>query len=178
MYLKHVTVTIGTILISTPPTLLRPTALLPVIPISKMSENPQIPWPWQSLDANWRSPFRPRTGKPRGCPLRRREGERAAGNCAGSALGWGQEKETSFLGSARRVRGRKGKGGGGARMVGLSYSADPPGLRPPREGGHTSTGVVGLGRPAALSLGVLQRREAAPGPVPTAPRFPGSGGWA
>ena len=112
------------------------------------------------------------------------QGERGLEGIVLAAL-WiqGQEKETSFLDSAGRVRETKGKGGGGARKVCLSVTArDSQGSRPPREGGHTSTVAVGPERPAVLCLGAGPNSKCpseageALGRVPTPPRFRGSGG--
>lgn len=85
--------------------------------ILRMSGNPQtpcFPWPWQSLDTKWRSPFLSRTAKARDCPFMEREGWR--GTVLAALWVEGQEKETSFLESMGRARERKGRGGGGARI--------------------------------------------------------------
>lgn len=111
-------------------------------------ETPQALWLWQSLDAKWRSPFLPRTAKTGNLPLRVRGRQGTA-----LAAPWveGQEKETSFLGLARR-EGDEMKRWGWCKN-GLYYPADSPSLRPPGEGGHTSSGAVGSERPAVLCLG-------------------------
>lgn len=105
------------------------------------------------------------------------QGERGLEGTVLAAL-WvqGQEKETSFLDSAGRVRETKGKGGGGARRVRLQ------GPRQPREGGHTSTVVVGPERRAVLCLGPGPNSGCpsgagdGPGPVSTPSRFRSHGG--
>lgn len=71
----------------------------------------------------------------------------------------GQEKETSFLDLARRVRETKGKGGGGARMVCLRAGlARPPPAGVGVGGGHPSTGAV-RSETGGRTQGVLQGRE-------------------
>lgn len=168
MYLKHPPATTGTAGIS-PPSL---PALQPVLPILRTCGNPRppgCPWPWRSLDADRRSPFLPRTAKPKDRPFREREAGR---NCAAALPGRGAGKE-NFL---RRLGGDgdRGKGGGGARIVCRSVTQrDSQGLRPPREGGHPSTRVQGSERRAVpgasapgRNRGVLQGREGAPAPAP------------
>lgn len=94
----------------------------------------------------------------------------------------GQEKKTSFEDCGE---GERGKGGGGARIVCRSVTQrNSQGLRPPGEGGHPSTRVVGSERRAGLcasapdrNQGVLQARERAPDPVSSPPHFPGDSGW-
>lgn len=68
-------------------------------------------------------------------------------------------------------------------MVSTTPRTRKASARPGREGTGAAAPWGQKGRRCCASArsrtqGVLQRREEAPGPVPTPPRFPGSGSWA
>lgn len=100
----------------------------------------------------------------------------------------GQEKEKNFLLRLTRRGGRKrGKERVGVvqeQSVSLLTPRDSPGLRPPQEGGHTSTRVAGSERRAVPCLGSRPNSRCPPGaggnarlrPHPTS--LSGSGGGA